>query len=195
MRGLAFIPARGLIAIFLTVVGLVLLLSFKTPDLPTDSAGGGGRLGAVVQPSATATVGAIGGPPRASGTPPPRSGGGNAPQVTAGATVVPTAPPASPRPTATPGGNATLIGPAVETPYGSVQVEAKLSGGRIVDIVAMELPSDRRLSQQISQYVEPILHDEALQAQSAQIDGISGATWTSGAYAKSLQGALDQRHG
>ena len=76
-----------------------------------------------------------------------------------------------------------------------MQVEAKLSGGRIVDIVAMELPSDRRLSQQISQYVAPILHDEALQAQSAQIDGISGATWTSGAYAKSLQGALDQLHG
>ena len=88
-----------------------------------------------------------------------------------------------------------VTGPAVDTPYGPVQVEAKISGGRIVDVVALELPNDRRRSQQISQYVEPILHDEALQAQSAQIDGISGATYTSEAYMQSLQGALDRLHG
>jgi uncharacterized protein with FMN-binding domain len=81
-------------------------------------------------------------------------------------------------------------GPVESTPYGDVQVEVKESAGRITDVVALQLPYDRQHSAEISQYVEPILHDEALQAQSAQIDLISGATWTSGGYQASLQGAL-----
>lgn len=87
-----------------------------------------------------------------------------------------------------------MVGPTEDTPYGTVQVEVKVQSGRIVDVVALQLPFDRRRSAEISQYVEPILHDEALQAQSAQIDGISGATWTSGGYQASLQGALDEVH-
>jgi len=55
---------------------------------------------------------------------------------------------------------------------------------------ALELPSGGR-SSQISRFVEPILRSEALQAQSANIDGVSGATYTSTAYAQSLQSALD----
>jgi len=84
------------------------------------------------------------------------------------------------------------MGAVERTPYGNVQVEVRVSGGQLVDVVAVQLPNDRRRSAEISQYVEPVLHDEALQAQSAQIDLISGATWTSGAYQASLQSALDQ---
>ena len=79
----------------------------------------------------------------------------------------------------------------MSTRYGNVQVEVDLAGGRITDVVALQLPSDRRQSAEISNYVAPILHDEALQAQTAQIDVVSGATYTSEAYAQSLQAALD----
>ena len=62
--------------------------------------------------------------------------------------------------------------------------------GQVTDVTALELPSGGR-SGQISREAEPILHDEALSAQSASIDGVSGATYTSLAYEQSLQAALD----
>jgi uncharacterized protein with FMN-binding domain len=85
-----------------------------------------------------------------------------------------------------------VTGSIEQTPFGNVQVEVKVAGGQIVDVIALQLPYDRRRSAQISAYVQPILHEEALQAQSAQIDLISGATWTSGAYQASLQSALSK---
>jgi uncharacterized protein with FMN-binding domain len=66
-----------------------------------------------------------------------------------------------------------------------------VASGKVADVVALQLPTGRR-SGQISSYAAPILHDEALQAQSASIDTVSGATYTSDAYAQSLQAALDQ---
>ncbi len=84
-----------------------------------------------------------------------------------------------------------MDGPVVGTRFGSVQVEVKLDGTKIVDVAALQLPSGDRRTNQISSYAEPILRSEALQAQSASIDGISGATYTSNAYAQSLQAALD----
>jgi uncharacterized protein with FMN-binding domain len=79
----------------------------------------------------------------------------------------------------------------VATRYGDVQVEVTSSAGRITDVAALKLPSDRRRSAEISSYVAPILHNEAMQTQSARIDVVSGATYTSEAYAQSLQAALD----
>jgi uncharacterized protein with FMN-binding domain len=72
-----------------------------------------------------------------------------------------------------------------------VEVQITVSGGKVTDVVALQLPSGGR-SGRISSYAEPSLHSEALSAQSAQIDGVSGATYTSEAYAQSLQAALDQ---
>jgi uncharacterized protein with FMN-binding domain len=66
-----------------------------------------------------------------------------------------------------------------------------VSNGKISDVQAIELPSGGR-SGQISNYVAPILASEALKAQNASIDIVSGATYTSQAYARSLQSALDQ---
>jgi uncharacterized protein with FMN-binding domain len=85
----------------------------------------------------------------------------------------------------------TVDGPVVDTRFGPVQVEVTISGGRIAEVTALELPSGGR-SGRISSYAEPLLQSEALQAQSASIDGVSGATYTSEAYAQSLQAALDQ---
>jgi uncharacterized protein with FMN-binding domain len=71
-------------------------------------------------------------------------------------------------------------------------VRVTLSGNRIVDVQALELPSDRSRSYQISQTAGPILRQEALAAQNAQIHTVSGATYTSNGYRQSLQAALDQ---
>ena len=79
--------------------------------------------------------------------------------------------------------------------FGDVQVQATFSNGKLTDVKALQLPFDRQRSAEISQYVEPVLRSEALQAQSAQIDLVSGATYTSDSYAHSLQSAIDKAHG
>lgn len=85
-------------------------------------------------------------------------------------------------------------GQDVLTQFGDVQIKVTIAGGKISDIQGLQMPYDRPRSAEISQFVGPMLHDEVLQAQSAQIDIISGATYTSEAYAQSLQAALDQAH-
>ena len=64
--------------------------------------------------------------------------------------------------------------------------------GKIVSITAIELQGDDPRSQMISSSAEPILRQEALSAQSAAIDSVSGATYTSASYDQSLQSALDK---
>lgn len=86
-------------------------------------------------------------------------------------------------------------GQDVFTQFGDVQAKVTISGGRITDVQPVQLPFDRPRSAEISQFAAPQLHDEVLQAQSAQIDVLSGATYTSDAYAQSVQAALDQAHG
>lgn len=93
---------------------------------------------------------------------------------------------------ALPGGDLAETGPAVQTPFGPVQVRVSLSGGRIVDSQAVQTPNFHRRSVMINQYATPILRQETLTAQSANIDLVSGATLTSEAYAQSLQAALDR---
>jgi uncharacterized protein with FMN-binding domain len=73
-----------------------------------------------------------------------------------------------------------------------VQVQVKVRGGRIVSITNLVLPFDRSRSQEISQIAGPLLRTEALTAQSASIDVVSGATYTSNGFAQSLQSALDR---
>jgi uncharacterized protein with FMN-binding domain len=78
----------------------------------------------------------------------------------------------------------------VDTRFGTVQVQVTVEGGTIVDVTALQLPTGGRNSQE-SAYAEPILRSEALQAGSASIDTVSGATYTSMGYIQSLQSALD----
>jgi uncharacterized protein with FMN-binding domain len=91
----------------------------------------------------------------------------------------------------TTGGGKTYDGSVVSTRYGLVQVEITVSGGKVTSVTALELPVGGR-SGMISGYAGPILSSEAVSAQSASIDLVSGATYTSDAYAQSLQAALDQ---
>jgi uncharacterized protein with FMN-binding domain len=184
-------PKRGAIALALTTLALVLLFSFKTPDVGPLA---GGKT-ALVQPagvSAPAT-GPAAAPLSAgnqAGNTTPRGAGNTTPR---GAAATPTAPAA---PAAGSGGtalaNGTVTGPVVQTRFGPVQVQVTIAGGKITNVASLQLPSDRQRSAEISGIVGPMLQSEALAAQSAQIDLISGATYTSDAYAQSLQAALDQ---
>jgi len=105
------------------------------------------------------------------------------------------APAATPRPTpANRPADGTFTGPTIPTRYGDVQVRIAVSGGRLADVSVLRMPDDRARSAEITQYVTPVLRSEAIQAQSARIDVISGATLTSEAYAESLDAALRQDH-
>lgn len=88
--------------------------------------------------------------------------------------------------------NQTVSGSVVQTMYGPVQVQVTASGGSISDVQAVSLPNGDPHSSGISQYAAPLLRQQALQAQSAHIDGVAGASYTSQGYAQSLQSALNQ---
>lgn len=172
--GFSRIPKRGALALATTVLAVLLLFSFKTPEQPA----------LAVLPS-TAVVGAP-----AAATPGPIALGPPPPATSApgrGHTAAPVQPPSS----AAPGlGSGTFTGDAIRTPYGTVQVAVTMAAGRIVDVQGVQMPYDRRLSAQISQEAGPLLRDEVLQAQSANINGVSGASYTSYGYYQSLQSAL-----
>jgi len=88
----------------------------------------------------------------------------------------------------------TATGPVVQTPFGAVQVQVISHGRHITNVTAVRLPNDTGYSQILSQTAGPQLRREVLAAQSAHIDAVSGATYTSDGYARSLQSALDQLH-
>lgn len=85
-------------------------------------------------------------------------------------------------------------GIAVDTRYGPVQVQIKVRGSRIISANALVYPTGNRRDQEISSWAVPALDSEVLQAQSAQVDTVSGASYTSDGYRQSLQSALDAAH-
>lgn len=94
--------------------------------------------------------------------------------------------------TADTSGSQTFLGDAVNTRYGPVQVQIVVSGGKVVSSEVTQVPWNDHKDIEINSYAVPILNSEAVAAQSAQIDMVSGATYTSDAYITSLQSALDQ---
>jgi len=89
---------------------------------------------------------------------------------------------------------ATYDGAAVQTRFGTVQVQVAIQGGKITEVTALQLTDAERKSAQISSRAAPILRSEVLQAQSADVQTVGGATVTSDAYLTSLQAALDAAH-
>ncbi len=85
-----------------------------------------------------------------------------------------------------------FTGETVEMEYGPVQVAIDVQAGKITDVKALQYPVDRPRSQFINSQAIPLLRSEVLQAQSANINLISGATFTSNAFASSLQAAIKQ---
>lgn len=99
--------------------------------------------------------------------------------------------PAAPSSTAQSGTRRTAVGPAVYYDYGTLRVRVTVSGHRIVKVSIASLDDGSNpQSQYIDQQSIPMLEQEALQAQGVNIQGVSGASYTSAGFAQSLQGAL-----
>jgi uncharacterized protein with FMN-binding domain len=90
------------------------------------------------------------------------------------------------------GTSGTATGDAIFVRYGYVQLTVTVESGRITAIVPVQIPGGDGRSAEISRTVVPLLREQALTVQSAAIDGVSGATFTSYGYAQSLQSALDK---
>lgn len=104
-------------------------------------------------------------------------------RVTTATTVVGVAPVAQVR---------TIRGDSIATGYGPVEVAVTLDGTRIVDVQTLEYPDDDAESVEINDEALPILRQQVLDAQSSDIQGLSGATYTAIGYALSVQSALDR---
>ena len=159
-----------------SVVALVLLLSYRT---------------SLSGPKTTNVV--------AQGTQAPGIVGGNAPSSSPSGTPRSKASPgsttkAAPNPAGTSGRAITANGSVVQTVWGPVQVQVHITGSKISDVTTLIYPTGTGRDQEINSYALPILRQQALAAQSAHIDGVSGATYTSDGYRSSLQAALDSAH-
>ncbi len=165
---------RALLTLGTTTAGLAALLSFKTHSLAaTDPVAGP----AASTPAASGTAQSM-----TSGT----AASSASPAATRKASVAPKASAstqAAPR---------TVTGEAASTPYGPMQVQVTLAGTRITNITVVQQTNEGARSDQIDAAAIPKLTSEALAAQSARIDTVSGASYTSSGYIQSLQSALDQ---
>ena len=108
--------------------------------------------------------------------------------ATASAAPTPTATSASTTSTQASG---TATGDSIATQYGNAQVRVTVKDGKIVKVQALELQGDDPRSVQISSSAEPVLQQEVLANQTAAVDAVSGATFSSASYMQSVQSALD----
>lgn len=158
---------RVILAIVGTVAGLVVLLSFKTHSTSAVTTPPAAISGAGGQASASAAA------PSASGS----SASSHKASSSSGSAA---------------GAATTVTGSAVDTMYGPVQVQITVKNGKLTAAQAVVYPQDTPRDQEINSYAIPVLNQEAVSAGSAQIDGVSGATYTSGGYVNSLQSAIDK---
>ena len=165
-------PIRAAVTLAATAIGVVLLFSFRTPAAaPIATLTPSSISSSTSTPSPTATP---------SGAPP---SGGASPTPTATAT-------ATPRP-ASGLKSGSFTGQSYANPYGNVQVQVVISGGKITSVKTIQYPNGHQQSVFINSQALPLLEQEVLKAQSAQINIVGGATFTSQGYAQSVQSALD----
>ncbi|WP_375493552.1 FMN-binding protein [uncultured Jatrophihabitans sp.] len=153
-----------------TVAGFAALLSFKTQAHPITAAGPLPSAGARTDaPASSAALSST------RGTPTPT-----------------TSRSATPARTRTVSRN--YVGRAITTRYGVVQVKVTVAASKITGVSFEQLTAFDRHSEEINSMAGPQLLQETLTQQSAQVDTISGASYTSDGYRQSLQSALDQAH-
>jgi uncharacterized protein with FMN-binding domain len=184
---------RLLLALASTAAGLAAVLSFKT-----HGPAAAGNLAAAATGAQSGMSGTSSGTPAGTGT---TAGTGSA-TATGSATTKATAKAtakATGSATAAPKGGTgaatttrTIVGAVESTQYGPMQVEVVLQGRRITDVKVLQETDLGSLSQQIDANAIPQLTSETLTAQSARIDAVSGASYTSAGYTQSLQSALDK---
>ncbi|MCX6787677.1 MAG: FMN-binding protein [Candidatus Kaiserbacteria bacterium] len=107
-------------------------------------------------------------------------------------TSTPASLPTVPKPSNVSTTDGLYVGSPADAYYGTVQVQAVMRSGKIAGIQFLQHPSDRSTSRYINDQAMPLLIQEAIQAQSANVDGVSGATFTSQAFRQSLALALAQ---
>jgi uncharacterized protein with FMN-binding domain len=162
---------RAIVTTTATAAGVVLLLSLKPHGTQSASA----QAPVISSGSDTgSTSAASGGSASASATPSTKAGSGSGPT------------------SASTSASHSYTGSAVDTRYGPVQVRIDVSGGKITKIDVLQYPNGMQRDQDINSYALPVLNQETLSAQSARIDVVSGATYTSDGYTQSLQSALDR---
>ena len=172
---------RNVLWLLSTITVVVLLFGYHTSTSGALSAGSGTVLSSPTQPGrASAATGQGGSGSGGSGG----DGGGNQASGTGSGSGS-----GSGSGTAT---STTVTGGVAQTQWGPVQVQLTLKGGTITDVTMLQYPSGNPQDDQINSYALPILIQDTLAAQSAQIDMVSGATVTSVGYVQSLQSALDQ---
>ncbi len=178
---------RVALAIAGTVAGLVVLLTFKSHTgtsavsaAPAGTAGPGGSAG--TSSRAGTTNGAGGTAARARPAGPVAAG---LPRLAAAHH------PGRPRVRVTPQARI-ITGNVANTIYGPVQIQAAVNAGKIIKVTILQQPSTTAHDLQIGVFAFPQLEAETLSAQSAKIDMVSGATYTSGGYIQSLQSAIDR---
>lgn len=166
-------------AVLATVTGLVLLFSYRTSlEAVAPAAGGTSAPAKSTSGSGTSASGsgtATGSSGAASGSGASTSSGSSSATSSSSGLK-----------------DGSFTGQAVDTRYGAVQVAITVSGGRITDVSVPQYPNSERRDQEINTQALPILVSETKSAQSAQIDMVSGATFTSDGYTQSLQSAIDQ---
>lgn len=84
------------------------------------------------------------------------------------------------------------MGSVADAQWGYIQVKAIIQSGKITDVQFLQYPNERNRSVMINSYADPQLTSEAVQAQSANVDIVTGATDTSEAFIQSLSDALSQ---
>jgi uncharacterized protein with FMN-binding domain len=94
-----------------------------------------------------------------------------------------------------PPGARVAVGPAAVTPFSVIQVQVTLLHGRLIGVKTVALTGDGPHTQAINARAEPLLRASALKAHSADIDAVSGATYTSRSWKLSLQAAIDKANG
>jgi uncharacterized protein with FMN-binding domain len=94
-----------------------------------------------------------------------------------------------------PPGARAALGPATITPFSVIQVQATLLHGRLIGVKTVELTGDGPHTQALNARAEPLLRASALKAHSADVDTVSGATYTSRSWKQSLQAAIDKARG
>jgi uncharacterized protein with FMN-binding domain len=90
-----------------------------------------------------------------------------------------------------PPGSVTAKGPLVTTPFSSIQVQATMLHGKLIDVQTLSLTGADTHTQALNARAEPILREEALKAGSADVDVVSGATYTSESWSDSLTAAIE----
>jgi uncharacterized protein with FMN-binding domain len=177
-------PILGLV---FAALGSVLVFGFRTTDsvLPTTAQVPNATTGKTASPTTAPTTTGSSSKTTTSGSNSSSATATPAPtQDTSGATT---------NGSAAQYADGTYKGAAVGEPWGTFEVEAIIKSGQLVDVKLVAEPGDRH-SSQINNIAVPMLTQSAIANQSANIDLVSGATWTSESYAESLQSALDAAH-